>query len=174
MILGTGFAATEFLSPMTIIGRGGQSLNEAWAGGSEAYKGITISGFPNFFMIFGPNTNLAHNSIVFMIESQVRYIMSCIHRLQVQPGVAMEVKPERLERFASQVQERLANSVWQSGCESWYLDKNGRNTVNWPGFTFTYRQQTLSADPDDFNYLHPASATGDGASSTGNAVKQGR
>ncbi len=172
LILGTGFAASEFLSPMTIVGRDGQSLNDAWANGAEAYKGITVSGFPNFFMLYGPNTNLAHNSIVFMIESQVCYVMSCIRRLQAQPGVAMDVKPQRLERFALQIQERLANSVWASGCQSWYLDKNGKNTINWPGFTFTYRQETLSADPDDFNFLRTRSAIGAADSSTKDTVKE--
>lgn len=155
LILGTGFAASEFLSPISITGRAGLTLNDAWAQGAEAYKGITISGFPNFFMLYGPNTNLAHNSIVFMLESQVRYIMSCIRELEAQPGAAMDVKPERLRQFSSQVQERLNKSVWESGCQSWYLDKNGRNTINWPGFTFTYSRETLSADPDDFQFLSP-------------------
>jgi len=173
LILGTGFAASEFLSPMTIVGRGGQSLNEAWTNGSEAYKGITVSGFPNFFMIFGPNTNLAHNSIVFMIEAQARYVMSCIRRLQAQPGIAMDVKPQRLEQFSSQLQERLAGSVWQSGCQSWYQDKNGRNTTNWPGFTFTYRRETLTADADDFDFFYAKSATDADLSSTRNTVKNG-
>ncbi len=158
LILGTGFAASEFLSPMTIVGRGGQTLNDAWRNGAEAYKGITVSGFPNFFMLYGPNTNLAHNSIVFMLESQVRYVMSCIRKLQTEPGAAMDVKPERLERFATQVQERLAHSVWESGCDSWYLDKNGKNTVNWPGFTFTYRRETLSVDSEDFIFFQPSDA----------------
>jgi len=155
LILGTGFAASEFLTPMAITGRAGKSLNEAWRNGAEAYKGITVSGFPNFFMLYGPNTNLAHNSIVFMLESQVRYVMSCIARLQEAPGLAMDVKPERLERFASHIQERLTNSVWESGCHSWYLDKNGKNTINWPGFTFTYRRETASVDPEDFDFFRP-------------------
>lgn len=158
LILGTGFAASEFLTPMAIVGRGGKTLDDAWANGAEAYKGITISGFPNFFMLYGPNTNLAHNSIVFMLESQVRYVMSCIRALQAEPGVAMDVKPQRLDRFSADIQERLAHSVWESGCHSWYLDKNGRNTINWPGFTFTYRRETLAADPDDFDFLKPADA----------------
>jgi cation diffusion facilitator CzcD-associated flavoprotein CzcO len=155
LILGTGFAASEFLAPMTVTGRGGKSLNQAWRNGAEAYKGITVNGFPNFFMLYGPNTNLAHNSIVFMLESQVRYVMSCLSRLQEARGSAMDVKPERLERFASQIQDRLAHSVWESGCHSWYLDKNGKNTINWPGFTFTYRRETASADPEDFDFLQP-------------------
>lgn len=156
LILGTGFAASEFLSPMTVTGRDGQTLNDAWAQGAEAYKGIAISGFPNFFMLYGPNTNLAHNSIVFMLESQVRYIISCIRELRAQPGMTMDVKPERLRQFSSQVQERLNQSVWESGCQSWYLDKNGKNTINWPSFTFTYRRETFNADPSDFQFLAPA------------------
>lgn len=176
LILGTGFAASEFLAPMTVVGRGGQSLNEAWANGSKAYKGITVAGFPNFFMIYGPNTNLAHNSVLLMIESQVRYVMSCVRILQAQPGIAMDVKPQRLERFTSQIQERLASSVWQSGCRSWYQDKNGRNTINWPGFTFSYRRQTLSVDPEDFNFFHAIPTTGTteaGVSPARDTVKQG-
>jgi len=153
LILGTGFAASEFLSPMTIMGRDGESLNNAWAGGAEAYKGMAVSGFPNFFMLYGPNTNLAHNSIVFMLESQVRYVISCIRELETRPGVAMDVKPERLAAFSRHIQARLANSVWESGCHSWYLDENGKNTINWPGFTFTYRRETLKAAPDDFRFL---------------------
>jgi cation diffusion facilitator CzcD-associated flavoprotein CzcO len=160
LILGTGFAASEFLSPMTIVGRGGETLNEAWASGAEAYKGITVSGFPNLFILYGPNTNLAHNSIVFMLESQVQYVLSCIGELSRQPGSAMDVKPDRQKTFASQVHQRLESSVWKSGCNSWYLDENGKNTVNWPGFTFTYRQATLKANPDDYNFLAPRITAG--------------
>jgi cation diffusion facilitator CzcD-associated flavoprotein CzcO len=159
LILGTGFAASEFLSPMTIKGRSGETLNDAWARGAEAYKGITVSGFPNLFMLYGPNTNLAHNSIVFMLESQVRYIMSCLGELQSRPETAMDVRPDRLAAFSRQIQGRLANSVWESGCHSWYLDENGKNTINWPGFTFTYRRETREVDPDDFRFLPTATDT---------------
>lgn len=156
LIVGTGFAASEFLSPMEIAGRNGVSLNQAWAHGSEAYKGITVSGFPNLFMLYGPNTNLAHNSIVYMLESQVRYVLSCIRTLQAEPGVAMDVKPDRLRDFSTTVQEKLKTSVWESGCHSWYLDKNGKNTVNWPGFTFSYRNATRQVNPDDYEFIRPS------------------
>lgn len=155
MIAGTGFAASGFLSPIQITGRKGLSLNEAWSRGSEAYKGITVSGFPNLFMLYGPNTNLAHNSIVYMLESQVRYVLSCVRELQGAPGRAMDVKPDRLREFSNTIQERLHSSVWESGCQSWYLDENGRNTVNWPGFTFTYRKATRRVDPADYEFLAP-------------------
>ncbi|MDI9245309.1 NAD(P)/FAD-dependent oxidoreductase [Marinobacter sp. CHS3-4] len=156
IILGTGFAASEFLSPITVEGRNGLSLNEAWSHGAEAFKGISISGFPNFFMLYGPNTNLAHNSIVFMLESQVRYVLSCIRQLGQAPDLAMDIKEERLKRYSSQIQRRLAKSVWESGCSSWYLDSNGKNTINWPGFTFTYRRSTTEFDPDDYDFISPA------------------
>ncbi len=156
IIVGTGFAASEFLSPMEITGRNGMSLNQAWASGTEAYKGITVSGFPNLFILYGPNTNLAHNSIVYMLESQVRYVLSCIDALQAQPGIAMDVKPDRLRDFSATIQQKLQHSVWESGCQSWYLDKNGKNTVNWPGFTFTYRKATRQVDPDDYEFLQPS------------------
>lgn len=156
IIVGTGFAASEFLSPMEITGRKGMSLNRAWARGSEAYKGITVSGFPNLFMLYGPNTNLAHNSIVYMLESQVRYVLSCIQTLRAQPGSAMDVKPDRLRDFSATIQQKLQHSVWESGCQSWYLDKNGKNTVNWPGFTFTYRKATRQVDPEDYEFLQPS------------------
>lgn len=156
LIVGTGFAASEFLSPMEIAGRNGVSLNQAWAHGSEAYKGITVSGFPNLFMLYGPNTNLAHNSIVYMLESQVQYVLSCIRTLQAEPGVAMDVKPDRLRDFSTTVQEKLKTSVWESGCHSWYLDKNGKNTVNWPGFTFSYRNATRQVNPDDYEFIRPS------------------
>ncbi|MFN2360647.1 MAG: flavin-containing monooxygenase [Marinobacter sp.] len=155
IILGTGFAASGFLSPMEITGRKGVSLNRAWANGSEAYKGITVSGFPNLFMLYGPNTNLAHNSIVYMLESQVQYVLSCIRALQAKPGSAMDVKADRLRDFSANVQEKLKSSVWESGCQSWYLDENGKNTVNWPGFTFTYRKATRQVNPDDYEFLQP-------------------
>ncbi len=156
LIVGTGFAASEFLSPMKITGRNGASLNQAWANGSEAYKGMTVSGFPNLFMLYGPNTNLAHNSIIYMLESQFGYVLSCIEALRAEPGVAMDVKPDRLRDFSATVQQKLQTSVWESGCHSWYLDKNGKNTVNWPGFTFTYRRATRQADPDDYVFLKPS------------------
>ena len=153
IILGTGFAASDFLSPIKITGRDGVSLNQAWATGSEAYKGIAVSGFPNLFMLYGPSTNLAHNSIVYMLESQVRYVLCCINILNATPGTAMDVKPDRLRAFSEGVQTKLKDSVWESGCHSWYLDSDGKNTVNWPGFTFTYRKATREVNPDDYEFL---------------------
>jgi cation diffusion facilitator CzcD-associated flavoprotein CzcO/acetyl esterase/lipase len=141
IIYGTGFAATEFLAPVSITGRGGRELNEAWRDGAEAYLGMTVPGFPNFFMLYGPNTNLGHNSIVYMLESQVEHVMRCRRAMQVVGAAAVEVEPTRSRRYNERLQRRLAGAVWQ-GCNSWYRDRHGRNSANWPGFTFSYRALT--------------------------------
>lgn len=156
IICGTGFRASDFLSPMTITGRSGLTLNEAWQDGASAFKGITVSGFPNLFMLYGPNTNLAHNSIVFMLESQFRYVLDALQALKKYPGSAMDVRQDRQERFSSVVQNGLKGSVWNSGCTSWYLDANGKNTVNWPGFTFSYRFATRQIDTADYHFSYPS------------------
>jgi cation diffusion facilitator CzcD-associated flavoprotein CzcO/acetyl esterase/lipase len=141
IVYGTGFAATEFLAPMRITGRGGVELNQAWRGGAMAYLGMTVPGFPNLFMLYGPNTNLGHNSIVYMLEGQVAHVMRCRAAMQAAGARAIEVDAARHRRFNIGIQRRLAGSVW-SGCQSWYLDEHGRNSTNWPGFSLSYRWRT--------------------------------
>jgi cyclohexanone monooxygenase len=141
IVYGTGFAATEFLSPMRIVGKGGVDLNEVWREGASAYLGITVPGFPNFFMLYGPNTNLGHNSIVYMIESQIAHVMRCLQAAGRTGATSIEVDPHRYRAHGQIMREALRRTVW-NGCTSWYTDANGNNTTNWPGFTFTYRLQT--------------------------------
>ncbi|HWJ93832.1 MAG TPA: NAD(P)/FAD-dependent oxidoreductase, partial [Telluria sp.] len=138
IVYGTGFAATEFLAPMRITGRDGVELNDAWKGGANAYLGLTVPGFPNFFMLYGPNTNLGHNSIVYMLESQVAHVMRCIAAMRDLRAETIEVDSLRHQRFNTSVQRRLTQTVW-NGCRSWYVDAAGHNSTNWPGFTLTYR-----------------------------------
>ncbi|WP_223446936.1 MULTISPECIES: flavin-containing monooxygenase [Pseudomonas] len=141
IIYGTGFAATEFLSPMRIVGRNGVDLNHAWRDGTRAYLGLTVAQFPNFFMLYGPNTNLGHNSIVYMLESQIAHVMRCWRTMKGTGANTVEVDSSVYERFHGQVQQRLANTVW-NGCKSWYVDDAGNNSTNWPGFTLSYRWLT--------------------------------
>ncbi len=144
IVLGTGFAASEFLAPMDIRGRGGRSLNDAWADGAQAWLGISVPGFPNFFMLYGPNTNLGHNSIVFMLESQVAHVMRCLRKLRDARGTTIEVDSPPFERYNARVKERSRRTVF-AGCTNWYVDAHGRHTINWPGFTTTYRWLTRYA-----------------------------
>lgn len=138
IVYGTGFAATEFLAPIRVTGREGLDLNQAWQGGAQAYLGVSVPGFPNFFMLYGPNTNLGHNSIIYMLESQIAHVMRCVTAMQKANASTIEVDATAYHRFNAKVQARLADTVW-AHCQSWYLDASGRNSANWPGFTLTYR-----------------------------------
>ncbi|KVF66040.1 flavin-containing monooxygenase [Burkholderia vietnamiensis] len=154
IVYGTGFAATEFLSPMRITGRDGLDLNDAWRRGAQAYLGVTVPGFPNFFMLYGPNTNLGHNSIVYMLESQIAHVMRCLRAMQRDGASAIDVDPRRYRRYNAHVQQRLEGSVW-SGCKSWYVDASGHNSTNWPGFTLSYRWITRFTGLSAYRFSRP-------------------
>ncbi|SEP63525.1 Predicted flavoprotein CzcO associated with the cation diffusion facilitator CzcD [Solimonas aquatica] len=141
IVYGTGFAATEFLAPMSISGRDGQDLNTVWRQGAMAYLGLTVPGFPNFFMLYGPNTNLGHNSIVYMLESQIAHVLRCIRRMREVSASAIDTQAATYRHYNAHIQKRLAGTVW-NGCKSWYVDANGHNSTNWPGFTLSYRWLT--------------------------------
>jgi cation diffusion facilitator CzcD-associated flavoprotein CzcO len=153
LIYGTGFRATDLLTPVRIIGRKGVDLNDAWRGGFEAYFGITITGYPNLFMLVGPNTGLGHNSIIFMIEAQVHYVMKCLELLRERGATAMDLRPEVQAQFNRDLQEQMKRTVWASGCKSWYLDERGKNTTLWPGFSFKYWLETRKAVAKDYAFL---------------------
>jgi cation diffusion facilitator CzcD-associated flavoprotein CzcO len=146
IVYGTGFKAVELLTPMQVTGRGGERLQEAWRDGAQAYLGITVSGFPNFFMLYGPNTNLGGNSIIYMLESQIGYVLSAVQALEAQRLAWLDVRPEVQESFNSWVQKASRTSVWETGCHSWYTTATGRNTNNWPDHTFMYRYRVRNFD----------------------------
>jgi cation diffusion facilitator CzcD-associated flavoprotein CzcO len=150
IIFGTGFAASDFLAPMRIRGLDGRDLNQAWRDGAEAYLGMTVNGFPNLFILYGPNTNLGHNSIIYMLEGQFAYVLQCLARLEQEPLRHLDVRPEVLRSYNAELQERLGRTIWASGCTSWYQNADGRLTNNWPGFTFTYRRLVRTVNFDDY------------------------
>jgi cation diffusion facilitator CzcD-associated flavoprotein CzcO len=150
IIFATGFAATDFLVPMKVTGRHGQDLHQSWKSGAEAYLGMTVPGFPNFFMLYGPNTNLVHNSDVFMIESQIRYVLACLTQIGRDGVRSLELKQHIQEQFNAGIQRRLQNSIWSKGCTSWYLTATGKNTANWPGYSFAFRLRTRSPKWNDY------------------------
>ena len=139
IVFGTGFRAQEFISPVQIYGANGASLEEAWSETPRSYLGISVSGFPNLYFLVGPNTGLGHNSMVIMIEAQIAYVMSALAIMHAERIEALDLKPEYESVFTAGVAKRTRQTVWASGCKSWYLDDSGRNTTLWPGFTFVYR-----------------------------------
>ncbi len=139
VIFATGFESTEFLQPMEVFGRGGAPLDASWKERPKTLLGLVTPGFPNMFMLYGPNTNLGHNSIIYMVESQVAYILKCLRHMQSHGYGEIEVRPEAVEAFDHRVQKKLKGTVWSGNCTSWYKKADGSITNNWYGAAIEYR-----------------------------------
>jgi len=158
-IFATGFDTHNFLAPMRITGLDGRVLGEVWKDGAEAYLGITVPGFPNLFLMYGPNTNLGHNSIIFMIECQTRYIMDALRQMRRDGLAFIDVRPEVMAAFNRKIQTELAHTTWALTDHSWYKTADNRITNNWPGTTIAYWWRTRRCDLDDYRHArHPSAA----------------
>ncbi|MFJ2033318.1 flavin-containing monooxygenase [Streptosporangium sp. NPDC087985] len=165
IVYATGFQTTGFLAPIEVTGRGGRRLSEEWKEGAEAYLGIAVPYFPNLFLLYGPNTNLGHNSIVFMLECQAGYIMGCLPYLARRGP--MEVRPEAMEAWRRSLERAMDTMVWGAGCTSWYKNASGRVTNNWPAPTTVYRRITRAPRPTAFRFAgRPVRDSGGGLSVT--------
>lgn len=152
IVYGTGFDTTHFLAPLEIHGAGGRTLTEAWKDGAEAYLGVTVAGFPNLFMLYGPNTNLGHNSIIVMLEAQADYVVKCMKEMRRRRARALEVKPAAFAAFNAALQKDLEATAWAGECSSWYKTASGKITNNWAHDTATYRRQTANPAFDDYAF----------------------
>ena len=150
LVIGTGFHTQDFLTPMDVVGPGGRRLADDWSDGPEAHLGINVAGYPNLFFMYGPNTNLGHNSIVLMIESQCRYLLSLFRQMAERSIQAVEVRADVQQAYNDELAERLADSAWVLIEDSWYL-QGGKVTNNWVGRTTEYRRRTDHARLDDFH-----------------------
>ncbi|SFS39393.1 flavin-containing monooxygenase [Saccharopolyspora flava] len=151
IIYGTGFHVTDAYDHLAIVGREGRKLQDTWRDGAETYLGITVSGFPNLFFLLGPNTGLGHNSVVFMIESQLNYVIDCIRRIHRGEIGQVDVRQPVQDAFSQELHGELGGEVWSvGGCRSWYLDENGVNRTLWPGFTWKYWMRTRKVDYADY------------------------
>lgn len=159
LVVATGFYTTELPVTEHITGTAGQTLADVWRqGGMAAYKGTTVPGFPNLFMIVGPNTGQGHTSMVFIIESQVAYIRDAVRTMRTRAWAAVEPRASAFRRWNTDVQRRMKRTVWiRGGCQSWYLDEHGRNTTLWPKSTITFRRELARFDPDAYD-VRPARA----------------
>jgi len=151
LVFATGFRVVDAATELNVSGRGGVKLKDAWAAGVEAYRGITVPGFPNFFMLLGPNTGLGHTSVVFMIEAQVQHVLSCLRIVSRRQAATIEATEPVTRRYNDSLQRRLRRAVWSAGgCRSWYLDDAGVNRAIWPGFSFEYWARTRRARRRDY------------------------
>jgi len=155
IVFATGFKSSEFFTPMTIKGRYGRNLHDMWNGDPRAYKGITIPGFPNFFCLYGPNTNIvANGSIIFFSECGIRYIVDCFKMLFEQGFKAIDCKKEVHDRYNRMIDEGNAQMAWGvAKVNSWYKNEKGRVTQNWPFTLIEYWKSTREADPNDYEFL---------------------
>ncbi|CAB3782115.1 Baeyer-Villiger monooxygenase [Paraburkholderia ultramafica] len=153
IICGTGFQVNDVGAPFNVTGLDGADLGAMWLrDGPQAYLGVSIANFPNFFMIVGPNTGLGHNSMIYMIESQVQYIAECLRALRRRNARTMNLRPDVQRDFNARLQKTMQHSVWVSGCHSWYQTKSGKVTALWPGFTFSFRKRTRRVRPRDYRF----------------------
>jgi cation diffusion facilitator CzcD-associated flavoprotein CzcO len=150
IVFGTGFRVSDPLSPLVVTGREGRALNDEWAQGGRAYLGISVHGFPNMFLLMGPNTGLGHNSMIYMIETQVNHAIDAIRLTRERRRRSIEVRAEVLERFDKELQSKLEGTVWSSGCNSWYVGPSGRNASIWPDHTYAYRRRAWRVRIDDY------------------------
>ncbi len=157
VVYGTGFAIEDRFETDHIVGRGGLTIQEAWRGGMEAYLGTAVSGFPNFFLMMGPNSGGGNQSIVFVIEAQARYVLECLRMMDRQGATRIEVRAGTQREFNRRIHRKLERSVWNSGgCDSWYLDRTGRNRAAWPGSSVSYWLRTRHPDVGAFDLSNAA------------------
>jgi cation diffusion facilitator CzcD-associated flavoprotein CzcO len=151
IIFATGFRPTDPPIAYRLRGAHGQLLSDVWNGSPQAYLGTVVSGFPNLFMLYGPNLNLGHSSIVYMLESQIHYVLQALSLLRDDGVAALDVRAAVQRAYNEDIARRLSTTVWDiGGCASWYLDANGRNSTMWPDYTFRYRQIVERLDPADY------------------------
>lgn len=150
IIFGTGFKSQAFQGSTDIIGSNGRTLDERWGNAPEAYLGMTVDGFPNLFILYGPNTNLNHHSIVAMLEAQNKYVRQAVEYIRDSENKVLEVSAEKLQQFNVEIQNELQNSAFSSECSSWYKNEDGKVINNWSGTVAEYHHLTETLDVEDF------------------------
>jgi cation diffusion facilitator CzcD-associated flavoprotein CzcO len=153
IVYGTGFDTLQFLGAGDITGRGGRSLRQAWHAAPRAYLGMNIAGFPNLFMLYGPNTNLGHNSILLMLECQFEYILQAVNAIDQHDGRPLDVRSDALATFNRRLQNDLQATAWAGSCISWYKTADNLITNNWSGSVEDYRARTSQLDLNDYEFV---------------------
>jgi cation diffusion facilitator CzcD-associated flavoprotein CzcO len=159
IVLATGFHVTDQPIADRVVGRDGRTLAEHWRGSPQAYDTVTVAGFPNLFLLLGPNSGLGHTSVVVMAEAGIDHLLAAMGHLRSSGAAAMEPTAAAQARFVAEVDRRMRGSVWTAGgCRSWYLDETGRNSTLWPGFTIPFRRRLRTLRAEDY-LLTPRKAT---------------
>jgi cation diffusion facilitator CzcD-associated flavoprotein CzcO len=150
IVCATGFDVEHALASINILGLDGSSLNQAWANNPQAYRGVTVANFPNFFLLLGPNTGQGHTSAILFIEAQVNYAMQCIKEISSRGKSFLEVKPAAAAQYNEELLQVLKTSVWAAGCRSWYKTESGKIIGIYPGFSFQYMRELRKPRFEDY------------------------
>jgi cation diffusion facilitator CzcD-associated flavoprotein CzcO len=150
LVLATGFQSHGFVAPMEVVGAEGRSLAEEWAHVARAYLGMSVPGFPNLFLLYGPNTNGGTGSVIYTIEAAMAHVIAALDELARADARSIELRRETLEAFDRELREALAGTVWHSGCTNWYVDENGNDPNQWPWLWSTYRRRTERIEPGTY------------------------
>ncbi|HEU4737271.1 MAG TPA: NAD(P)/FAD-dependent oxidoreductase [Solirubrobacterales bacterium] len=151
IVLATGFASHDFVAPMEIAGRGGRRLAEEWGEVARAYLGLSVPGFPNMFLLYGPNTNGGTGSVVNTLECGVGHVLAALQEMERSRASRIEIRPAAAEDFDRELRAALAKTVWHSGCSNWYVDENGNDPSNWPWLWSDYRRRTRELEPGAYH-----------------------
>ena len=172
IIFGTGFQVTTPPLARRVRGRDDRTLSELWAGSPHAFAGTTVAGFPNLFILMGPNTGLGHNSVVYMIEAQIEHTLAALSLMRRRGADSIEPREDAQSAYVAEVQKRMEGTVWiAGGCASWYLDSTGRNSALWPDFSWRFRRRVARLKPDEYVLGFPrAAATEETFTQTAEAV----
>lgn len=172
IILGTGFIVDPriYMKNFELRGLNGHTVQEDWKVSPTSYYGITTSNYPNMYQLVGPHTGLGHNSIIFMIEAQVNYIIACMKKVKEKGVDYIDVKPEAMTRFLGEVTQALQGTVWSSGCKSWYQTADGINFAIWPKSTWKYWLETRTVNEADYNFVKVGGARSAGKTSGSGAT----
>jgi cation diffusion facilitator CzcD-associated flavoprotein CzcO len=149
IVLATGFALGLATAQFPVTGRGGRTLDDTWRRGAVAYKGMAVAGFPNWFVLMGPNTGPGHTSVLVFTEAQIEHALQAIHKLRRERLKYVDVRQDVQDRYNARLQGRMKYMVW-SNCKSWYLSEDGENHALFPGFAAEYVLRSRHFEPDDY------------------------
>jgi cation diffusion facilitator CzcD-associated flavoprotein CzcO len=150
LVLATGFASHAFVAPMEVVGAGGRTLEQEWADLARAYLGLAVPGFPNLFLLYGPNTNGGSGSVIYTLESALGHVVAALGEMERADASAIELRPAALEAYDRELREALAGTVWHSGCTNWYVDEHGNDPSQWPWLQTTYRRRAARIEPGTY------------------------
>ncbi len=155
IVLATGFESHAFVAPMEVVGAQGRTLTDEWDPVARAYLGLSVPGFPNMFLLYGPNTNGGTGSVIYVIEAGVTHVIAALDALRRTRSSSIEVSRERTDIFNRELRRALAGTVWHTGCTSWYVDESGNDPSQWPWTWSAYRRRTQHLEPGAYE-LTPA------------------